>query len=291
MTMPASTHNKATLIGSLSLLLWSISAVINTELANIPVFEILSLMLSASFLAACVYLTLNQRWHKLKTPPRLWLITILGIYGNDILYITSFKKAPAAHVDLICYLWPIMVVCFASFLPGEKLCWRSLVAACLGLLAMYTLLYHETGQFQWQYTPGYLAALGAAVIWTGYILATRYVGEIPLEMISMACAAGALISWLLHLRIETFVSPSHYQLGLIATMGVGAHLIAYFCWQYGLNHGNYKLLSILSYFTAVLSIGILILFGKAEITIELILAITLITFGTILSRLKPTSVG
>lgn len=242
-------------------------------------------MLTTSSVLAVFYLTKFKRWHKIPKPSWIWVVVICGIYINDILYFTAFKMAPPAHIDLINYLWPILTICLTSLLPGEHFSQRHFIGAALGLLGVYLLLYHELGSFQISYLPGYLVAFSAALVWSVYMLATRYVGEIPVEMIIIAAFFGTFCSWGIHSQLETFVPLTTLQWFLVISMGVGAHLVAYFCWQHGINRGNYRLLSVLAYFTAVLSVGILVIAGYAAPTKELYTAVILVVIGSLVANI------
>ena len=59
-------------------------------------------------------------------------------------------------------------------------------------------------------------------------------------------------------------------------MGIATHCLAYFFWDYGVKKGNFKLLSILSYFNPIISISILIIAGYSKPTYVLFISSFLI---------------
>ena len=125
-----------TVIGYGGLIMWAISAALVAGLGNLPVFQILTIALFLSFIFTVGVLNIFNRWHKLKQPLHVWIIGITSILGND----GAFKYAPPEQVDLINYLWPIMLVICSSFLPNEKLQWRYIVGAFIGFLGVAILL-------------------------------------------------------------------------------------------------------------------------------------------------------
>ena len=130
--MVQKSNSWATVIGYSGLVLWSLSPLMVAQLNNIPTFEILTIALSISFFVIAVKLTVQKQWQRIKQPLLIWLVGVIGIYGNDLTYIAAFKYAPPAHVDLINYLWPIFVILGSGLLPSEKFTYRHLLAGLLG---------------------------------------------------------------------------------------------------------------------------------------------------------------
>jgi drug/metabolite transporter (DMT)-like permease len=271
----------ATSIGYISLLLWSLSPLLISQLKNIPTYEILAIALWLSFSVIAIKLTLFKQWHRIKQPLGIWIIGVVGIYGNDLTYIAAFKYAPPAHVDLINYLWPILVILGSSLLPEEKFTFKHLLAGLLGLTGIYILLIDGMNltSFKSSYLIGYGLALLDAIIWATYTLLARYHGKTPLEMIGMYCGIGALLSSIIHWQFEANVAPSFSQWLIIAAIGLTTSGGAYFLWDYGVKRGNFKLLSSLSYGNPILSILLLVMFQKAQASLSLALACVFVVAG------------
>jgi len=267
------------MIGYSALLCWALAAPLVVQIKSIPLFETLTIVFSVSFLISSIKLTLCQQWSQLKQPWFLWLIGFLGIYGNDILYIAAFKHAPAAHADLINYLWPIIVILFTGFLPNEKLSVRHLFAASLGFAGVYVLIYQHDQGFERQYLFGYLLAFLDALVWSIYTLMARRYGKSPVEIIGIYCGVGAVCSLLIHLQLEIVVLPNLQQCLILLLMGMTTQCLAYFFWDFGIKRGDFKYLSILSFGNPLLSIFFLIAFGMAKPSMELFIASILITLG------------
>lgn len=277
-----------TLIGCGALAVWSLYALVVSELVNnLPVFETLFLMFATGFVAMSIRITLKKRWHLLKQPLWIWIVGILGVCGSDIAYVTAVKYAPPAHVDFIDYLWPFLVILFTSFLPKERFTWQHLIGGFLGLLGVFLLLTGGKGLlgFQNSYLQGYLLALTAALIWSTYTVVSRNHPETPIEMIGMYCGIGMLLSGGLHCQFETWVMPSGSQGVMVGLLGLSSG-IAYLLWSYGTQKGNIKLLSVLAYFTPVISMGLLVFCGKEPMSFALVLACLLVLSGVVIGSIN-----
>jgi drug/metabolite transporter (DMT)-like permease len=285
---PSKSNALATLLGYAGLLLWAIAALLVAKLKNIPTFEILSIALAISFLVIVCKLTILRQWQRIKQPILLWIIGVIGIYGNAVTYMAAFKFAPPAHVDLINYLWPIFVIIGCSFLPKEKFTAKHLIAGLFGLSGVYLVITNNAGLvgFHTHFLTGYGLALLDAVIWSGYTLLSRYYGQTPIEMIGMYCGIGALLSLMLHFQFETTVIPSLSQLLTIIGIGSITSGLAYFLWDYGVKHGNFKLLSVLSYGNPIISVLLLVVFHEAKYSHTLVLACFLVAGGALIGSIK-----
>lgn len=272
--MPSINQQIGTIIGAMGLFFWSLSAVYTVHIKSLPLFEILSIVFLISFIISAIKISVCRQWSLLRQPWYLWFIGIVGIYGNDIFFIEAFKYAPATHADLINYLWPIFVICFASLLPQENFSLKHFSACLLGLLGIYILLTNGQGLggFKTEYLVGYGFALLDAMVWALYTLVARYHNKTPVEMVGIYCGFSALISLIAHFSIEASVLPSASQWLILVVMGLTTQGFAYFFWDFGVKKGDFKLLSILSYANPIFSVILLLVFGMAQPSLSLMLA-------------------
>jgi drug/metabolite transporter (DMT)-like permease len=98
-----------------------------------------------------------------------------------------------------------------------------------------------------------------------------------------------VFSLLLHYHFEVTVAPSTMEWVTLISMGVLTQGLAYMLWNHGVHYGNYRLLSILSYSSPIISIFLLIIFGFANLTPQLLMACTLMCFACIVARTKETT--
>lgn len=275
----------ATLFGICGVFMWALGPLFNTELITLPTFEILSFVFAVSFTLSIIKLTISKQWHRIKQPLLIWIIGIAGIFGNDYCYIQAFKFIPPAHVDLINYLWPVLVVLFSGFLPKEKFSINKIFAGLLGFAGIY-LLISGSGQLAtnnvaaWQ---GYGFAFLAALTWASYTLLARYFARIPIEMVGMYFGVSMVLSLFAHHHIEATIAPSIKQIFILISMGVTTHGLAYWLWDNGIKKGNFQQLSIISYANPIIAVLLLFIFGKTAITGSLATAAILVVFAALLS--------
>ncbi len=286
------TVRRATYLGLGALTMWTVEPLLISEVNSLPIFEVLSIIFFSSFMLTAIRLTKQKRWHSvLKQPAFIWGAGLLGICLSDFAYIYGAKYAPIAHVDLIDYLWPCLVVAFTSMLPNERFSVQHIVGALLGLVGIYVLVHNEVSQngFNTGYLFGYLLALFGAFLWGGYSAFSRYHKNVPTEMIGMYCGLGAVLCLLLHLKFETFVMPTASEGSLAVLTGITGAGIAYQLWDHGVKFGNVYLLSSATYIARISAMALLVMFGKEPLTLSLVIACLLTSFGVFLSGLDtPT---
>lgn len=275
-----------------ALFMWTVEPLLISEINNLPIFEVLSIIFFSSFMLTAIRLTLRKRWSLvLKQPAFIWLGGILGICLSDFAYVYGAQYAPIAHVDLIDYLWPCLVVMFTSMLPKERFTYQHMMGAFLGLLGIYVLVHHEVNLngFNLHYFIGYGLALFGAILWGGYSAFSRHYSHVPTEMIGMYCGAGALLCVILHLQCETFVTPTWTEGGLAIATGLSGAGIAYQLWDYGVKFGNVYLLSTITYVARIAAMTLLVMFGKEPLTLSLVIACFLASLGVFISSLNAHS--
>ena len=260
-------------------------ALLTSYCDRIPAFELTAITFLFAFLIGVVYFVRSGcDWSQLKQPVGVWITGVVGLFGYHALYFAAMKSAPAIEVSLIAYLWPILIVVFSSLLPNEKLRWFHLCGAALGFLGI-TLLLLAKGAFQvfTRYAMGYVFALLCALIWSGYSVISRQQKSVPMLMTGAFCGVTALLSVVCHLLFEETVVPSASEWLFVLALGIGPVGIAFFAWNYGMKHGNIKLLGTLSYLAPLISGTLLVCFGKSEFSWRLLAAGVLIMAGAMLS--------
>ncbi len=282
------TSAQATWLGYLALLFWAGSGLYASLVVRLPTFEVLSVAFLASFSVTAIFLTLKKQWHQIKQPLFLWVIGMLGFVGNDALFIAAFKHAPAAQADLINYLWPIFIVVFSSLLPSEKFSIKYIIAAIFGFMGTFVVITNggSLKNFHSEYWLGYLFAFLEAVVWSVYTIVSRHYKNTPSAMIGMYCGCSLIVSVVTHFCFEPTIMPNTNELIVMILLGLTAQGSAYYLWDYGIKKGNFRLLSILSYANPIISVGLLIMMGKSQLTHSLFTATLLITFGGLIGGLN-----
>jgi len=290
---PSGSAKTATFVGYGSIILWSLSGILTAAVSGIPTFEVLTIAFGVSFLLSSIGWSLWGNFKNLKRPLYTWILGVVGIYGSESMYVAAFKFAPAAHVDLISSLWPIFVVVFSVFIPNEKFVLRYLVASIIGFFGVYCIIF---GDQQWisigeNHWLGYLLALLGACLACVYTLTTHRYCEASIETMSIYAGFCMLFSLILHFNFEVTIIPSSMEWLTMISMGILTQGLAYMLWNHGVHYGNYRLLSILSYCSPILSIFLLIVFGFATATPQLLIACSLMFLACLIAKTSDAEIA
>ena len=281
----------ATMIGSISIFLWGTLALF-TKLTGeqIPPFQMTAMTFAIAFAL------MNIRWWSrghmgiqfIRQPIAVWCLGIGGLFGYHFVYFKAMTLAPAIEVSLIAYLWPLLIVLLSSLLPKESFKARYLWGAIIALIGCWLLIGSNSKGLEWVYIEGYLLACVCALIWSSYSVLSRLVKAVPTDAVGWFCGLTALLSLGAHYLWEETYWPTEWivWLGVIG-LGLGPVGIAFFTWDYGVKHGSIQLLGTLSYFTPLISVLLLILFGFGEATTAVVIASVFIVIGSVIAGLKP----
>jgi drug/metabolite transporter (DMT)-like permease len=293
------THvRRATVIGASSVLLWSTLAILVLFTENhIPPFQLLSMTFFIAFALMWVKWRIegHSGLHHFKQPVLAWLLGVGGLFGYHLALFIAFAHAPAVEANLINYLWPLLIVLFAAFLPGEHFRWQHVVGALLALAGCWMLLGGKATGFDSQYILGYGAAVVAALTWSSYSVLSRLVKSVPTDAVGWFCAVTAVLAGIFHLMLEQTQWPANslQWIGVIG-LGLGPVGLAFFTWDHGIKHGNIQLLGVLAFGAPLLSTIILVAMNKAPFSITLLLACVAITLGAFIasrSQSRPVQVA
>ncbi|MBJ6124076.1 aromatic amino acid exporter YddG [Microvirga splendida] len=284
------TTRTATTIGLTAILLWSMLALFTAATGTIPPFQLNAMtFLVGGLVGVASWIARPQGLKALRQKPVVWALGVGGLFGYHALYFAALRWAPPAESGLINYLWPLLIVLFSSFLPGEHLRRAHIVGALLGFSGVIVLIAGR-GAFdaRAEYMPGYLCAFVAAFVWAGYSVFSRRFGQVPTDAVAGFCLATSLLSLVCHLVFETTVWPetTTQWLALLA-LGIGPVGAAFYVWDIGMKQGDIRFLGVASYATPVLSTLLLVVAGYAALTLSLALACGLIVAGALIATLTP----
>lgn len=280
-------RRRATLIGFVAVLLWSLLALFTIATGRVPPFQLAAMTFGIAFLAALGKWLLrgeSVRGH-LAHPPLVWAVGVGGLFGYHFFYFLALRQAPAVEASLIAYLWPLLIVLFSALLPGERLRWWHLTGAATGLAgAALLVLGNQDFAAGIRLAPGHFAALACAFIWSGYSILSRRLRDVPTDAVGGFCGATALLALLAHLAFENTIWPADAGQWLaVGGLGLGPVGMAFFCWDHGVKHGHIQALGASAYAAPLLSTLVLVLFGVAPATWIIALACLLITGGSVLA--------
>ncbi len=221
---------------------------------------------------------------------RLWVLGITSLFGYHLVYFTAIRNAPPVEVSLIAYLWPLFLVIFSAFLPGEKLRLHHMAGVILGLAGAALVISRGHGLTLADGVKlGHLLAIPCALIWSGYSVLARRFGQVPTDVVTGFCLGAALLSCICHFLFETTVWPQGgLQWGAVAGLGMFPLGLAFYTWDYGLKHGDIMVLGALSYAAPLLSTLVLLGFGFTQYHWSIAVACALITGGAVIAAKDMT---
>src|SRR3979490_1633218 len=280
------TSRPATLIGRTAILMWSLLSVMTVATGKIPAFQLAAMTFAiGAAVALTSFIFRPQAFAALKQPPLAWVVGVGGLFGYHALYFLALRFAPPAEAGLLNYLWPLLIVLFSSFLPGERLAPHHVTGAVLGLAGTVLLLAGNSGGgFAPGQVPGLAAAFVAAFVWAAYSVMSRRLRAVPTDAVAGFCLATAVLAALVHSMVETTVWPetTGQWLAIIA-LGIGPVGAAFFTRDIRLERGDIRVLGAASYATPLFSTAFLILAGFAKPSVAIAIAAVLIAGGGLIA--------
>ncbi|SDU39701.1 DMT family transporter [Stappia sp. ES.058] len=279
------TRLRATMIGATAVLMWSTLGLFGAASGGVPPFLLNALCFGIAGLGATAWLALRGRLVLMRQPCRVYGFGILGLFGFHFFYFTAIRNAPPVDANLINYTWPLLIVVFSAFLPGERLKIQHVAGTLLGLGGAALLILRGDGlALDGDAAPGYFAAVASALFWSGYSVLSRRLGSVPTEAVAGFCLGTSLLSVAAHLVFETTVWPQgtgewSAVLGL-AAFPVG---LAFFVWDIGVKRGDIQVLGAFAYTAPVSSTLLLIVFGFGDFTLVVMAACALVTLGALVA--------
>ncbi|WP_315723888.1 MULTISPECIES: DMT family transporter [unclassified Bradyrhizobium] len=271
----------ATLIGLTAILMWSLLALLTVATGAIPAFQLAAMTFAVGGVVGM--LTVLQRGNVLQVlqqPVTAWAVGVGGLFGYHALYFLALRFAPPAEAGLLNYLWPLLIVLFSAFLPGERLAIHHVIGAALGLVGTALLLVGNGASFAASQLPGLVAAFVAAFVWAIYSVLSRRLKAVPTDAVAGFCLATSGLAALVHLAVERTVWPDNAMQWLaVAGLGLGPVGAAFYAWDIGMKRGDIRVLGAASYATPLLSTAFLIVAGYAQPSAAIAVAALLIAGG------------
>lgn len=285
--------NRATLIGFIAVLLWSLLALFTVGTSPVPPLQLTAICFSIGGMIGLIWTGVYGNFRQLlQINWRVYAFGTAGLFGYHFLYFSALRSAPAAEAGLIAYLWPLLIVLFSGLLPDETLRRGHIIGALISFAGAAIIVLNGSTGFQTDAMAGYGLALMCALTWAGYSVLSRRLGNIPTDSVAIFCLATAALSALAHLALETTVWPqTTVGWAAIIALGLGPVGLAFYVWDIGVKHGNIQLLGVASYAAPLLSTFVLIAAGIAEATWALLFAALLITSGAALAARASATIS
>jgi drug/metabolite transporter (DMT)-like permease len=255
----------ATLAGCGALILWAFLALLSRLASGIPPLQLTAMGFAVGGTIGLLVVIARGQARALAQPPIAWAHGVGGLFGYHALYFLAFALAPAVEVNLINYLWPLLIVLLSAPIRGLRLGPARLGGVALGF-AGCLLIVGPGASFPPEATLGFLAALGCAVVWSVYSVTAGLprLARVPTEAVAGFCLATAALAAALHLVFEATVAPTAGEWLAVLGLGLGPVGAAFFLWDVGMKRGDPRLLGTLAYAVPVTSTLLLILAGEGE---------------------------
>ncbi len=254
---------KAKLYALAAVALWASLATLGVALRHVPPFLLTGIALAVgSVLSWPFVLTDRTQW---RITPGVLALGTLTLFGFHFFLFIGLRLASAVEVNLVNYLWPLLIVVLAPlYVRSVRLRGIHLVAAALGFTGAIIAILGGRGssaaspaQSTWTSWMGYLLALGSAFIWANYSLQTKRLElagkSFPTAAIGLFGLLSGLLSVLCHVALEAPVHLSARDWLLLLAMGLGPLGAAFFLWDKALKLGDVRHVGVLSYITPLAS--------------------------------------
>ncbi len=270
----------ATLAGCGALLLWAFLALLSRLAAGLPPLQLTAMGFAVGGLVGLVAVLARGEAATLRQKPIAWLHGVGGLFGYHALYFLAFALAPAVEVNLINYLWPLLIVLLSAPIRRMRLGPARLAGVGLGVLGC-ALLVGPGASFPPEAIPGFVAALGCAVVWSVYSVTSGLpaLARVPTGAVAGFCLATAALAALVHLAFETTVRPTAREWLAVLALGLGPVGAAFFLWDVGMKRGDPRLLGTLAYAVPVASTLLLIAAGEGQMSLRIAAATLLVAGG------------
>ena len=279
------TRRRATTIGFCAILLWALLALFTVGTSPMPPLQLNAICFAIGGTIGLIWTARAGRISQLLAVPlSVYCFGTSGLFFYHFLYFSALRAAPPAQAGLIAYLWPLLIVLFSGMLPGERLKIGHVSGALISFAGAALVVLGGSAGFNPEFATGYALAVGCALLWAGYSVLSRRLGDVPTASVAVFCIATAVLSLGAHLATEQTVWPTS-MIGWtsILALGLGPVGLAFYVWDIGVKKGDIQLLGVASYAAPLLSTITLVVAGIAAPRWPLLLAAALITCGALIA--------
>lgn len=155
-----------TLSGIVALLIFSIGTVLVALSGDIPPFQLSFMMFFSGAITLWLYFKKigTDFREQLKAPMSQYIVMFFGVGIYSIFLNIAFKTAPAFEVNMLNYLWPILLVLFAKLLKKQHLRVNEILGMILGFVGMCVIFMPQDGALFAHVGTGHVLIILAAVV-------------------------------------------------------------------------------------------------------------------------------
>lgn len=283
----------STLLALFTIVVWSTLALLSTGTARLPPLFAVGIALCLGGLVGVVRI---REW---KVPPLTLAVGVGGIFGYHALLFAAFRLAPAVEVNILNYLWPLLIVILTPvYLRGYSLSGRNVLGALLGLAGAVLIVSGGTLRPDLASMPGFALAALAAFVWASYSLLSKRLGSFPTGAVGLFCLVSGILSlglWAAGSMATTgsLIVPavSGTEVLYLMLLGLGPMGGAFYTWDAALKRGDPRTIGALAYLTPLLSTINLMLFAGRPVSMTALVAMVLIITGAVAGSKRPARAG
>jgi drug/metabolite transporter (DMT)-like permease len=185
------TPERATALGMGAILLWATLASLTVLAGGLPPFQTTAVAFAIGGSVIALAAVLRGRAGSMLPTPVSLALGVYGLFGYHALYFAALQLAPPAEAHLLNSLWALFIVVFAALLPGHKLRFNHVIGALMGLSAAALLVWSRGGGTTGvSSTLGFALAIGCALVWSSYSVASRLLAAVPSESLAVMPGDG-----------------------------------------------------------------------------------------------------
>jgi drug/metabolite transporter (DMT)-like permease len=277
----SSPNVKAIAHASVAVISWSAGAYLFFLLKNLPVLQILAI---AQILGGCINCFLGRDNFKKETVKKAmngWML-ILFLFTHQVGYVYAFRVAPAAHVDLLHYLWPTILIVGGVLKGGLKFTKLQIVGILICFASFAVLFAPElmTTSVSFLHTKGYLSAFFAALSWASYnLFRENKCTQEDNALVGVEIVCSGLLCALLQSIFGGWVILSAFELSIISLIGVFSYGFAFYCWNHALEIACHSSIGAYANVIPILSVSFLVLGGIVDYSNTLAASFLLVALG------------
>lgn len=264
-----------------TIFMWSSLAALTLSINHLPPLLTVGVVLViASFAGLKHY----KSW---RLPLSDWIKAIVGMFGYHYLLFDAFRRAPAIEVNMIQYLWPLLIVLGTPLFGGNRLNSGHIIGAGMSFGAIVMVMSSSEHQISSDFWFGYIEAFCAALLWAFYTLTNCHNERMSSSAVAGICLISGLLS-LVAFGLSTNELPAMEASDALSLvlLGLGPMGLSFYTWDFAMRHGDPRFIGSLTYLTPLLSMVLLaIAFNTVELSVTHIFALGAIILGASLGNL------
>lgn len=270
----------AVVLALITVCIWSFLAYLGSSLSHLAPLLLTGIALCIGGLLSVFRI---RTW---KVPLGTLAVGVYGLFGYHFLLFTAFRRAPTVEVNLINYLWPLLIVLLSPLiLKGYRLHPHHLLGAASGLCGAVLIVTGGKLSLDIQQFFGYVYAATAALVWASYSLLTKRLPPFSTGAVGAFCFISGLLALAVFVvqerSLTAFLTLTRRDWLFLVLIGVGPLGSAFFTWDAALKRGDPRIIGSLSYLTPLISTLVLVVVGGRVLNWVSAVAMVLIVGGAL----------